>query len=289
MNTFLRLLFLACLLLPQVQTPLSNASDLPAPGLLLAKVYHDNTPLKKYWVSEKLDGVRAYWNGKELVSRQGNIYHAPKWFIANFPKTPLDGELWIGHHQFEKLSGIARKKIPVNSEWRQVSYQIFDMPPETDSPSLPFSRRLDHLKGLIPSLNIHWLKLIPQYKLPNEAALQEKLQLIVAQGGEGLMLHRGDSLYQTKRSDDLLKLKPHFDSEALVIKHLPGKGKYTGMLGSIKVQTPEGLQFRIGTGFSDQERESPPAIGSIITYRYRGKTRNGVPRFASFLRIREQY
>lgn len=274
-----------CLLLPLI----SKASDLPPPDLMLAKVYQQNIPLNEYWVSEKLDGVRAYWNGEALVSRQGNIYHAPSWFIAGFPKTPLDGELWIGRNKFESLSGLVRKNTPIDKEWQRVSYQVFDRPPEPGDLSMPFSKRLEHLRKSIPLLDIPWMKLVPQYRIINVKILQKKLQQVVAVGGEGLMLHRGDSLYKARRSNDLLKLKPYFDAEAVVIKHLPGKGKYSGMLGSLLVKTPEGLQFRIGTGFSDQQRRHPPAVGVSISYQYRGKTRNGVPRFASFLRVREKH
>jgi DNA ligase-1 len=101
------------------------------------------------------------------------------------------------------------------------------------------------------------------------------------------MLHRGSSLYVGKRNGDLLKLKPYEDAEAVVIKHLPGKGKFTNMMGAIIVEIPEGKQFKIGTGFTHKERYNPPEIGSTITYQYRGKSKNGIPRFASFLRIRE--
>jgi len=61
------------------------------------------------------------------------------------------------------------------------------------------------------------------------------------------------------------------------------------MLGSLMVETPEGLRFRIGSGFTDPQRRSPPPIGAIITYRYNGKTEKGIPRFARFLRVRQTF
>jgi len=73
-----------------------------------------------------------------------------------------------------------------------------------------------------------------------------------------------------------------------VISHIAGKGKYQDMLGSLLVEMPVGLQFRIGSGFTDQQRSNPPAIGKTITYTYHGKTQKGIPKFASFLRIREK-
>lgn len=264
-------------------------ADLPAPKLLLAKVYQSGTAISDYWISEKLDGVRAYWNGKHLISRQGNIYHAPQWFIADFPPIPLDGELWINRRQFAKLSGIVRKKVPIDHEWHQVSYQLFDLPPHAKEAGLIFTQRLEKLRRLIPSLQIPWLQVIPQYQLASEDELMKKLQEVLSQGGEGLMLHHGNSRYESKRSNTLLKFKPVLDAEAVVIKTIPGKGKFTGMMGSLLVQNKQGKQFRIGSGFSDRERRHPPAIGATITYAYSGITKNGLPRFARFIRERKLY
>lgn len=81
-----------------------------------------------YLVSEKYDGVRALWGGKTPRSRAGNVIAAPAWFIAKLPKQPLDGELWIGRGQFEKLSGAVRKTTPQDDEWRQIKYMIFELP-----------------------------------------------------------------------------------------------------------------------------------------------------------------
>jgi DNA ligase-1 len=59
-------------------------------------------------------------------------------------------------------------------------------------------------------------------------------------------------------------------------------------LGSLRVRTADGREFSLGTGFSDQQRQTPPAIGKTVTYRYRGFTSSGLPRFASFLRVFEE-
>ena len=115
------------------------------------------------------------------------------------------------------------------------------------------------------------------------------LDEIVTKGGEGLMLHRADSLYHSGRSDDLLKLKPWQDAEATVVEILPGKGKFSGMMGSLLVTDESGLRFRIGTGFSNKERRNPPAVGTVITYKFTGTTKKGLPKFASFLRIYQQF
>ena len=258
------------------------------PAFQLANIYYSEIDLQEYWVSEKLDGVRAYWNGSHFISKQGNIYKAPAWFVEGFPSFALDGELWLGRAQFDNLSGIVRKQDPIDEEWQRVSYQVFDLPESDEN----FDLRLVQLRNFFAKENIpSWLQLIPQYKLENEQQLLLKLKQIEDIKGEGLMLHKGLSLYHAGRDDDLLKLKTYSDAEARVIAHLSGKGKYQNMLGAILVEAvnhiQEGKRFKIGTGFSDLERANPPEIGSIISYKYFGLTSKGLPRFASFIRIRE--
>jgi len=253
------------------------------PPLALAKVYKQTENMGDYWVSEKLDGVRAYWNGKQLISRQGNPYKAPDWFIKNFPPQALDGELWIGRGTFEQLVGTVKKSQPIDREWRQVKYMIFDLPTSNST----FTARLIELRSLLKGVDNPSLKLVKQYRLNNHAELKQNLKTIVSAGGEGLMLHRGDALYRAGRTDDILKVKLYQDAEAMVVAHLPGQGKYLNMLGSILVEMPDGTQFRIGTGFKDSDRKNPPPIGTRVTYKYFGLTRKGIPKFASFLRVKE--
>lgn len=275
-----RLIYSAYLLLLLFMPPVF--ADVP--GLLLAKVYSDQEDLAQWWVSEKLDGVRAYWDGRHLISRQGNRFAAPAWFTAGFPDTPLDGELWMGRGTFDELSGTVRQQTPDDAQWRKVRYMVFDMP----VPDLTFDERLARLTQLITEQGIDQLQLVKQYKVNNEQALMDDLEQVVARGGEGLMLHRGTSRYRAARSDDLLKLKTYEDAEAVVIAHLPGKGKYQGMMGALLVEMPDQRRFKIGTGFSDAQRADPPPIGSTITYKYFGKTSTQLPRFASFLRVRDE-
>lgn len=263
--------------------PLFSYANTPPP-IQLATVYHKDIYIKEYWVSEKLDGVRAYWDGKQLISRQGNVFTAPLWFIKAFPNTALDGELWIAREQFENVSGIVRQKKENNLQWQKISFMIFDLPHSLDN----FSQRLTQMKQLIKESPSPYLKMIPQLKVNNNSELQRLLEQVLAKGGEGLMLHKGEAYYQTKRNQDLMKLKKKQDAEAIVIQYFSGKGRNEGRLGSILVETPEGIQFKIGTGFSDEERENPPSIGATITYQYIGKSKNGVPRFASFMRIRKR-
>ena len=252
------------------------------PALMLANVYQGQQPLSAYWVSEKLDGVRAYWDGKQLLSRQGNRFAAPGWFTVDFPDTPLDGELWMGRGTFSTLSGAVRRSTPEPAQWRRIHYMVFDMPGAVGT----FDQRLRKLRSLFARPHSPYLKLIRQFRVKDHDQLMTHLHEVVHGGGEGLMLHLGRAAYHGYRSDDLLKLKPVQDAEAKVLAWLPGGGKYQGMMGSLLVVTPEGRRFRVGTGFSDQQRAHPPAIGSVITYQYRGYTSSGLPRFPSFLRVR---
>ncbi len=258
------------------------SKDVPKPNIMLANVYHQGIDLTEYWVSEKYDGVRALWNGKNLISRGGNIYHAPNWFVEDFPKQRLDGELWIARQSFELLVSTVRDKTPDYEAWQKVRFMVFDMPDIEGS----FDNRLAHLNKLIGSNRLPWLQAVEHIKVKDHQSLLRYLDEITKAGAEGLMLHKGSSLYKGKRTNDLLKVKTYQDAEATVIEHIQGKGKYKNSLGALMVVLENGIKFKIGTGFSDIERNNPPKIGSVITYRYRGKTKNGVPRFASFLRIR---
>ena len=255
-----------------------------SPALSLANVYRGNLDLDRYWASEKLDGVRAYWDGAALHSRNGNRFNAPAWFVEGFPQIALDGELWMGRGTFEVLSGAVRRQTPDDVAWRRIRFMVFDLP----GSSAPFDERLKALRRLLRDAPPRRIRLVEQFRVASEADLMATLERIVAAGGEGLMLRDGRSLYRAGRSDDLLKLKTFDDAEAVVVDHVPGKGKYTGMMGSLLVEMPDGRRFKLGTGFSDAERRTPPPVGATVTYRHSGTTANGIPRFASFMRVRHQ-
>ena len=254
------------------------------PAILLAEVYRNQADVAKYLVSEKLDGVRASWDGNTLRFRSGKEINAPRWFIEGLPKQALDGELWMGRGSFERLSGIVRREVPDDGEWRQVRYMIFELPGAAGT----FSERAEVMRQIVRQANVPWLREIEQFPAVDRNSLQKRFKEVVKAGGEGLMLHRADALYETGRSDTLLKMKPWEDAEAVVIGHVPGKGKYAGMLGALRVRTSDGREFSLGTGFTDEQRRNPPPIGSTVTYRYRDITSSGLPRFASFLRPRTE-
>lgn len=252
------------------------------PSILLAEVYRDDIDVTQYLVSEKLDGVRAIWDGKALRSRTGKTINAPAWFIAGLPNTLLDGELWMGRGRFEQVSAAVRREQPNDEEWQQIRYMIFELPEMSGS----FTLRAERIYDLVQQTKTPWLQAVEQFSVEDRGALHQRMKEVVKAGGEGLMLHQADAPYETGRSNVLLKLKPWDDAEAIVVGYVPGKGKHNGVLGALRVRAKDGRIFAIGTGFTDAQRRSPPDIGMAVTYRYRGLTANGLPRFPSFLRIR---
>lgn len=254
-----------------------------APPLMLAGVYRRGMPLDDYWVSEKYDGVRAYWDGRLLRTRGGETIVAPAWFTAPLPATPMDGELWAGRGRFELSVSTVRSQTPTEAAWREVRFMVFDLPAQPGD----FTARLAVLRRSLPITGATWIVPVPQQRATTHEALQALLDKTVKMGGEGLMLHRGASSYRAERTVDLLKVKPFEDAEARVVSYVEGRGRHAGRMGALWVETPEGLRFKLGTGFSDAERNRPPPIGSWVTYRYQGTTAKGLPRFASFLRVRE--
>ena len=246
-------------------------------------VMQENIHIQDYWVSEKLDGIRGYWNGTTLFSRTGNEINTPGWFTKDWPNTPLDGEIWRDRNAFENTASCVSQKKDDNSCWQTLRFMIFDLPSHQGT----FSQRIIAMKALIKQTPSSFLKMIQQVKLTSKVELYQHLEQVVTAHGEGLMLHHQEALYRQGRSKQLMKLKKYQDAEARVIQHIAGKGKYQQMLGSLLVETQSGLQFKIGTGFSDLQRKNPPPIGAIITYQFIGKTKRGVPRFASFKRIRK--
>lgn len=252
------------------------------PPLQLAKVYQAGMDLQGYWVSEKLDGVRAYWDGQQLLSRGGNVIAAPDWFLRDFPDQPLDGELWMGRGRFAQVSAAVRRLQPKAQEWRQIRFMMFDLP----ASGVPFSERVDRMRELVGKTSSYHLAMVEQRPATDHGALLARLDRVLAANGEGLMLHHGDSFYKAGRTAALLKVKTWQDAEARVVDYSDGKGKYQGQVGALVVETGDGRRFKLGSGLSDSERADPPPLGSTVTYKYYGLTSTGLPRFASFLRVR---
>src|SRR5690606_26511960 len=206
------------------------------------------------------------------------------WFVAGWPTVAMDGELWIGRGRFDQVSGLVRAGHRDDGAWRQVRFMVFDLPGHAGG----FGERLSELRRLLDGAAIAWLQPVPQFRVPDAAVLQARLQAVVAAGGEGLMLHHHDARYRAGRSDGLRKLKPHADAEARVVAHLPGRGKYAGMTGALLVERGDGVRFRLGSGLTDAQRAAPPPVGSLVTSLDTGPTVNGLPRFARSLRVRHE-
>jgi DNA ligase 1 len=250
------------------------------PPLLLAQTWDNAMDLTDWWMSEKLDGVRAYWDGKQFLSRQGNRYHAPDWFVHDLPDVPLDGELWIGRKQFQRTVSIVRRQDQ-SDHWKDVRFLVFDAPASSGG----FEARLKFLADALPANRQPYAQLHEHHRCQGLMQLREELARVESLGGEGLMLRQPGSVYEAGRSSTLLKIKSFRDAEAVVLSHQPGKGKFKGMLGALGVQLPDGTEFSVGTGFSDAQRTPPPPVGSVITFRYQELSDGGVPRFPSFIRV----
>lgn len=248
--------------------------------LLLAKTWDPSIDPTGWWISEKYDGIRAHWDGKQLRTRGGNEIHAPGDFIKELPEgIEFDGELWLGRGRFEETVSVTRTQTP-DERWRDIRYMIFDAPKAKGT----FEERMEFVRKTIPR-DARYLKRVPQTLCVSAEHLLARRDRVVGLGGEGLMIRQPRSAYEPGYSSTLLKVKPHSTGEAVVIGHKPGKGRYEGMMGSIRLKTPDGREFSVGSGFTKEERRSPPPIGSIVTYRYRGLTKNKLPRFPSFLRV----
>lgn len=236
----------------------------------------------KYFVSEKLDGVRAYWDGKLLWSRQGLPIPTPSSLTAELPVIPLDGELWMGRGRFEQISGLINRNDPSHAAWNEVSFAVFDAPHLTGT----FTERYGALKGVLPqpieSSLTNPVFVIPQYNIETEHELFDYFDKIIALGGEGLMLQLKTNHYHFGRTNNLIKLKPENTMRVKVVGYKPGKGKYKGMIGSLKVTTATGIEFYVGSGLTDHLRKNPPTINGFICILHTGFTLHGKPRFPRY-------
>lgn len=278
------------------QSPMLNHSSplgatLSTPDLLLLKEYTNGQAVEGWLMSEKLDGVRAYWNGRQLMSRNGKPFAVPSWFTENFPPFELDGELWLGRNQFEDTVSIVNKQ-KAHDGWQSITYQIFELPNQAGG-LLARMNILDLYRTHLPA---PYLRIIKQVEISSEAQLQAELNRVVALGGEGLVVRNPQSLYHSGRSNEALKVKLKQDAECQVKGYTQGKGKYLDKVGALLCEvvggqlsdltSPADRLLKIGSGLSDLQRTSPPKVGEIITFQYIGLTQKGLPRFPVFLRVR---
>jgi len=230
-------------------------------------------------MSEKLDGVRAYWDGKKLISRGGKIIYAPLWFTENYPPFEVDGELWTARDDFENISSIVRDKLPT-LHWKEIKHYIFEVPNSSGD-------LFERLSRVIPYEN-NVLKVIPQIKIKNKKHLKSFLKEIESKKGEGVVVRDPTMPYINKRTSSALKVKTFHDAECKVIGYSKGKGKFQGMVGALKCRLSNGTEFKIGSGLTKYTRKHPPEVGTIVTFKYQSFTKYGKPRFPVFLRERAE-
>jgi len=262
---------------PATKKSVSKASiESSEAPVLLAQAWESNIDPDGWWMSIKMDGIRAFFNGKDFISRLGNKFEVPDWFKSGLPDVPLDGELWIGRKSFQETVSIVKRKDQ-SGDWSKIKFMVFDAP----TLNKPFEQRLQDLQNLISNAN--YAQYVEHTKCTGRDHLQQELQKVTLLGDEGLMLRKPNSMYEVGRSSTLLKVKIFHDEEALVIGHSPGKGKHKGKLGAL-ICSLNDIQFNVGSGFTDEQRLNPPPIGSKIVFAYQEKTKDNVPRFPVFLR-----
>lgn len=256
------------------------------PDLFLLNVYDEEKSVVGWVMSEKLDGVRGYWDGKQLLTRSGKKINAPDWFLANYPPFAIDGELWTKRGDFETISSIVATEVP-DERWRNIGHYIFEVPNQPGG----LLSRLQVLQDFLAeqSQNKTPIRVLAQTKIRSPKQVEQFLKMVTDDGGEGVVIRNPQALYKTGRSQDALKFKQHQDDECVIVGFNEGTGKYANMMGAVSCEWREGRVITIGSGFSDKQRANPPAIGSTITFKYYGLTKNGIPKFASFLRVRHNH
>ncbi|EOI6145108.1 DNA ligase [Campylobacter coli] len=265
------------------------ASDI----LLLNKISEQEIQKKNfngYLMSEKLDGIRGIWEAGKFKTRQDNPIHTPSYFTYNFPSFKLDGELWIARAKFDEVSALIRSGSLDSSLWKSVTYNVFDVPNACEEFKLTpctLSNRLKVLERYLQQNPNPYIKIIKQIPIKDQEHLKEFYKDIIFNKGEGVVIRKDFAPYEKGRSKNALKLKPYEDAECKVIAYTEGKGKFQGKIGALLCQMPNDRVIKIGSGLKDKDRENPPKIGSIVTYKFNGLTKNSLPRFPVFLHIRD--
>jgi DNA ligase-1 len=271
--------------------------------VMLAHSYTGQIDPTGWWFSEKYDGVRALWTGDRLIfGRNGTPIAAPQFFLDYLPENiPLDGELYIRRDYFNETSGFVRKKTPIDQEWKQIRFMVFDLP---TTEFMPYEKRLRRLKktGLKPPIEI-----VEPILIESQEHLKRMHQDLISKGAEGSMIRAPRSPYQNTRSHYLLKVKEQRDEDAIVIGWEVGHNRNHDRLGALQIKwnNPEEIQdkysieylpdmeFKVGAGFKDTDRchigdasEVYP-VGTLVKVAFNGLQKSGKPRYPMFKGIRE--
>ncbi|SFV71358.1 DNA ligase (ATP) [hydrothermal vent metagenome] len=250
------------------------------PNLLLLKSYKTDTNITGWLMSEKLDGVRAYWTGKELISRSGKVFATPKWFTKDFPSFEIDGELWTKRGDFENIISIVNQQKP-HKAWEEIHYEIFEVPHQKGG----LLERLSVLEKWLEQNPNKFIKIIPQKVCKGSTHLKAELKRVELLGAEGLVVRNPNALYIDKRTSQALKVKSFQDDECVVKGYTKGHGKFNSLVGALLCEWRDRV-LKIGSGLSNEDRRDPPIIDSNITFKYNGFTKYGNPKFPVFLRVR---
>ncbi|MBY6196791.1 DNA ligase [Vibrio hangzhouensis] len=253
------------------------------PQVVNAIEYQQSLDLADYFVSEKLDGIRAVWTGAELVTRSGRVINAPRWFTAPLPDLIIEGELWAGRNQFSLVQKTVLDKIPDEKSWQSITFMLFDVPGHLGT----FEKRYEFLRSYCDNNGMTHIRCVEQKTVSSHGELQQYLQQLTSRHAEGLMLKLRHEVYHPGRNRSLVKMKTVQDMDGVVVGYKQGKGKYQGQLGSLLIELDDGVRFYLGSGLSDSDRKNPPKVGEVVTFKHNGWTVNGIPRFARFYRIRE--
>ena len=249
---------------------------------MLLKEYKKGMDITGWVVSEKLDGIRAVWDGQNLRTRRGKIINAPEFWTQNFPPFMIEGELWTKRGDFENIASIVSKDVP-DERWSEVKFYIFDLPNERKN----LFEKMSILSNFIEKSGVQNIVAIPQTKVSKHEEIEAMLDLVVENGGEGVVIRNPYALYEGGRSSNILKYKKMRDSECKITKINPGYGKNKGKMGSVTcVDIYSKAKFKVGSGWSDEWRANPPKIGTVITYQYQNLTKENKPRFPTFLRLK---
>lgn len=173
--------------------------------MMLAQTFNGQS-VAGWWLSEKLDGCRAFWDGSCLRTRDSWLpILAPASVVSRLPKgIALDGELWAGYGTLNAVSGLVRRKTLDAAEWTRlgVRYMVFDAP-NTDSEAFESRQAVARKLALGEMVGF-----VEQRKVSGAAEATTEMRRIVAAGGEGVVLRRPGHFYAFGRSRDMLKMKP---------------------------------------------------------------------------------
>jgi DNA ligase-1 len=290
-------------------------ADRYVPGMRLGpRLLEDIDGLRQppvgWWASEKMDGLRALWNGASLVTRASPgkdpkaFSSAPAWFVAALPPGfALDGELWMGRGKFHEVAGISNAKEPDELKWRRVRYAVFDAPAVAGG----LEARLGAARAAVLGSRRRWSKsaaakrvypvaVVALKAVRDDAHLDAMMRETVAKGGEGLVLRSPGGPYVPRRSKHMLKMKAAEDTEMVVTGHQAGAGRHAGAMGALVGEELDangkktGLRVVVGTGFTDAQRRDHLAlypVGTVVSVAFMERTPAGALRMPSFRGVRE--